>query len=202
MTVLVNDPRVAEAVLAKRRGSGLDRFDEMWDGVYVVAPIANNEHQHISTRLSAALMFVEDSGLGRVFCGANVSDLDADWTKNYRVPDVLVFLNGNPAEDRHTHWFGGPDFAVEIVSPQDRSRDKLDFYARVGVRELLIVDRDPWQLELFRLSNGHLQSVGISTLANSQPLESHVVPLTLRLAPGDKRPAIAVTSRDGHSWTI
>ena len=61
----------------------------------------------------------------RIFPGCNVSDRPKRWKKNYRCPDVAVFLPGNPAEDRETHWFGGPDFAVEILSPYDRSREKL-----------------------------------------------------------------------------
>jgi hypothetical protein len=81
--------------------------------------------------------------LGRVHAGANVSDQLDDWRQNFRVPDVLVFLNSNPAEDRDTHWFGGPDFAVEIASRWDRSREKIAFYSSIGVRELLIIDRDP-----------------------------------------------------------
>ena len=37
---------------------------------------------------------------------------------------------------------GGPDFLVEVASPGDRSLDKLAFYEGIGVRELLMVDRD------------------------------------------------------------
>jgi Uma2 family endonuclease len=203
MPTLVNNPRLEEELIADRRDRGIDKFDEVWDGVYVMAPIANNEHQVLQTRLSAILSgLIDFTGLGQVFNGANVSDQEEDWTKNYRVPDLLVFFNGNPAEDRSTHWFGGPDFAVEIVSRWDRSREKTDFYASVGVRELLIIDRDPWQLELFRLTNGRLASVAVATESNKLLAESQVVPISLRLTGGEGRPGIAVTSRDGQSWTI
>jgi hypothetical protein len=170
MPTLVNNPVLEESLIAERRERGIDKFDEVLDGVYVMAPIANNEPD--------------------------------DWTHNYRVPDVLAFLNGNPAQDRGSHWFGGPDFAVEIVSKWDRSREKIDFHAGVGVRELLIIDRDPWQLELFRRTGDQLVSTATATLANALTIESQVVPITLRFVPGDKRPAIAVTSRDGQAWTI
>ena len=173
MPTLVNDPRVEETLLAHRRQSGLDKYDEVWDGVYVMAPIANNEHQGLLSRLTTILVGqIEFPGLGRVFPGANVSDRPLDWQQNYRVPDVLVFLNGNPAEDRDSHWFGGPDFAVEISSPGDQSREKIDFYSRVGVRELLIIDRDPWQLELFRLTAGRLESAAIATEQNGLAIQS------------------------------
>jgi len=203
MPTLVNDPRVEETLLAHRRQSGLDKYDEVWDGVYVMAPIANNEHQGLLSRLTTILVGqIEFPGLGRVFPGANVSDRPLDWQQNYRVPDVLVFLNGNPAEDRDSHWFGGPDFAVEISSPGDQSREKIDFYSRVGVRELLIIDRDPWQLELFRLTAGRLQSVAVATTANALTIQCQVVGIALQLVPGEKRPAIAVASAEGQSWTI
>jgi Uma2 family endonuclease len=203
MPTLINNPVLEEALIAERRERGLDKYDEVWDGVYVMAPLANNEHQQIQTRFSSILTrLVDFAGLGRVYGGANVSDQPDDWTRNYRVPDVLVFVNGNTAEDRGTHWLGGPDFAVEIVSRWDRSREKLDFYSGVGVRELLIIDRDPWQLELFRLTEGQLRSVTIATQQNGLVVESQVVPISLSLTGGQKRPAIAVKSQDGQSWSI
>ena len=97
-----------------------------------------------------------ESRLGKVMAGVNVSDREHGWKKNYRCPDVVVFLNHTKAVDCDTFWFGGPDFAVEIASPGDRSREKLEFYAKVGTRELLLVDRKPWSLELYRLDGEKL----------------------------------------------
>lgn len=67
---------------------------------------------------------------------------------------MAVFLKGNPALDRVTHWQGSGDLVVEVVTKGDRSREKLDFYAKLGTREVVVVDRDPWQLELYRLHRG------------------------------------------------
>jgi len=203
MPMLINNPGREDALIAQRREGGIDGHDEVWDGVYVMAPIANNEHQDISTSLTVILgLLIMFPRLGRVHGGANVSDQLDDWTQNYRVPDVLVFLNGNPAQDRGSHWLGGPDFAIEIASPGDRSREKIDFYSRVGVRELLIIDRDPWQLELFRPVGGRLQSAVVATPADAVSIQSEIVGITLGFVPGEKRPGIAVASRDGQSWTI
>jgi len=64
---------------------------------------------------------------------------------------------------------GGPDFAVEILNPGDRTPEKLPFYASVNVRELLVVDRDPWSLELFRLCDGQCyRSERLSSLTPSR----------------------------------
>src|SRR5207244_1984588 len=145
MAVLVLDPTEQRRLKRARRLSGADRFDEVWNGVYDMAPLANNEHQYLATNLAAVIgTAIVQPDEGQVFAGCNVSDREVNWEKNYRCPDVAVFLKGNPAKDCDTHWFGEPDFAVEIVSPGDRSRKKLSFYASVGVRELLILDRKPW----------------------------------------------------------
>lgn len=195
-----------EQIIAERRAARADRWDEVWDGVYQLMPLPNNEHQGIVGRFDRVLgTVVEDQKLGRVFPGANITDQEADWTCNYRCPDVAVFLNGTGAEDRHTHWFGGPDFAVEVVSEHDRSREKLEFYARVATRELLLVDRAPWSLELYRLGPEGLGLVGRSTIADPVVLTSAVVPLSFALAPGegDERPQVVATHADGApTWRI
>jgi Uma2 family endonuclease len=152
MSILIHDQAFADDLLARRRASGTDVYDEVWEGVYVMSPMANNEHQSLATEFAAAITTVIDwRGLGRTLAGGNVSDRRDDWTQNYRIPDVLVFLNETEAEDCGTHWFGGPNFAIEIVSPGDRTLDKLGFYAAVGTRELLVIDRDPWKMTLYQI---------------------------------------------------
>ena len=184
MSMIINDEAVAARLLEERRAKGLDGHDEVWDGVYVMSPLANNEHQRITTELAVFFhSIVNARGRGTVYPGANVSDRDDDWTKNYRVPDVLVFLNETKAEDRGTHWYGGPDFAVEIVSPGDRSLEKLDFYAKVNTRELLIIDRDPWRLTLFRRGDdAKMHSVASST-REGQAVVSQVISAEFGLVP-------------------
>lgn len=132
--------------------------------------------------------------------GLNVSDRDDDWKSNYRCPDVAVYLPNSQATIRETHSVGGPDFLIEVISPDDRSRDKLDFYARVACREALVVDRNPWALELYRLERA-LAEPERSTLADPRVLASEVLPLTLRLQAGPNRPQIVVADpRDGRQW--
>jgi Uma2 family endonuclease len=199
---MVLDPWIAERLKAERAASGLDRHDEVWEGMYMMAPLANNEHQTLQARLTTVIQ----NALGLdsaavVQGGANVSDREHDEMDNYRIPDVVVVFPGGAARDCDTHWFGGPDFCVEIASPGDRSRDKLDFYASIGVRELLLVDRDPWALEVFRLTTGRLDSAGRSNLSNGAALKSEVVPVSFRLTSGPKRPMIEVSHHDGvQQW--
>ena len=141
MSLLIHDELLSRELINLRRSAGLDRYDEVWDGVYVMSPMADNEHQDLVTEFATIFRAVIDwKKLGRTLAGANVSDQHSDWTKNFRVPDVLVFLNGSKAEDRGTHWLGGPDFAIEVISSGDHALDKLEFYAQVRTRELLVVD--------------------------------------------------------------
>lgn len=204
MALMVLDPSVEEQLIAERRESGADRYDEVWNGVYIMAPLANNEHQDLQSGLTGAIKnAVGWTGVARVHAGANVSDRDDDWMQNYRIPDVVVVFPGGAARDCGTHWCGGPDFCVEIASRGDRSRDKIDFYAQIGVRELLVIDRDPWALELHRLAARRLELVGRSDLINPQALVSSVLPTSFRLVPGPRRPAIDVSHRDGaQHWLV
>jgi len=202
MTMRICDPYLAEHLRAERKATGADRWDEVWEGVYVVAPLPNDEHQE----LVADFVYVFKSTAGpaaKVRPRVNVSDRDEGWTHNYRGPDVVVFLPGTKAVNRGTHWVGGPDFAVEILSEEDRSREKLPFYGKVGVHELLMVDRNPWALELYRLEGEQLALVSRSTPERPETLASQVLPLAFRLVEGEERPRVEVTHRDGvRKWNI
>src|SRR5688572_6045764 len=93
MTVMVLDPRESERLIAERKALGLDRYDEVWEGVYVMPPLADNEHQSLSTRIGGVMSNVVPwPDAGEVFVGVNVSDRVEDWRFNYRIPDVAIYL--------------------------------------------------------------------------------------------------------------
>ncbi|WP_254510688.1 Uma2 family endonuclease [Anatilimnocola floriformis] len=193
MTTLIIDPLAEADYLADRRAKGLDRYDEVWDGVYIVSPLPEYYHQEIVGDLNSCLQTaLRRQKLGRVVPGCNISDRAGDWMQNYRCPDVVVFLTTTTAKFHGAHWEGGPDFAVEVVSENDRTWDKLDFYAKVGTRELLIVDRKPWQLTLLRLQEGSFIEVGTSTQTDQVELPSAVIPFTFRLVKQPYGPAIEI----------
>ena len=204
MTMIIRNREFASHVRAEREATDASQFDEVWDGVYVVSPTPNNEHQFLAAELWLVFRSVIDSaGRGRSFNRINVSDRQEGWTHNYREPDVAVFLQGGQARDYGTHWCGGPDFAVEILSEDDMAREKRPFYARVGVHELLIIDRDPWALELYRLDAGELTLVGQSSLDQPDLLDSEVLPLGFRLVDGPERPQIEVNgTAQPERWVI
>lgn len=201
MATLITDPELEEQIRAQRAEWGVDRFDEVWEGMYLMNPIPNPEHMHLQGNLVWAFKNALISSPAIVNPGVNVSDRADDWTKNYRCPDVAVVLPGGIARECAAHYLGGPDFVVEIISPYDRSREKLSFYGQIGVRELLLIDRDPWGLEFYRLHDGELKLAGQSRLDQPDTLQSTVLPLTFRLIPGDTRPKIKVRRTDGvQEW--
>jgi Uma2 family endonuclease len=204
MDLLITDPGISKKMIRQRRLRGIDQKDEVWEGVYVMAPPPNDEHQEFISDLGTVFtLAIRWSGLGLVRPGVGITDREEGWTKNFRVPDISVFLNGTTAINKGSHWYGGPDFAVEIISDHDRSREKFDFYAKVGVKELLLVDRDPWALELYRLHDGVLNLVGKSDLTSRVILNSQVIPLSFQLANGESRPTITILHSDGlQRWSV
>ena len=204
MATVVEDKDLERQLRRHRKRTGADRYDEVWDGVYVMAAMPNNDHQRLVNKLAFALeAVIGQNDRGTVFPGVNVSDRPTHWKRNYRCPDVVVFLEGNPAENRGTHWFGGPDLAIEIVSPGDRTEAKLPFYAAVGTREVLIVRRDPWQMELFRLAGDSLTLVGVSAPESQQQLRTESVPFTWRIVADTHRPRIEMAcTEDDQRWLI
>jgi Uma2 family endonuclease len=204
MATVIMDRGYAELLRKERAANGADRWDEVWEGTYMMAPLPNIEHQQIANRLAAICLDVVGWNSGAiVMAGTNVSDRVAGWEHNYRCPDVAVYFPGNPAKNCSTHWCGGPDFAIEITSDDDRTRDKLPFYGKVSTRELLVIDRDPWQLELFRLSRKTLKSAGKLTVKSKQVLTSQVMHFTFQLVRSSNRLGINVVHiPDGKNWLV
>ena len=199
MSVLITDPEWGLELRAEREKQDGDKWNEVWNGVLVMPTLPNDEHQEIQANLIVPLVL---AGLGKVRGGVNVTDRHPDWKENFRGPDVVVYLPGNPAINYGTHWLGGPDFLVEIISPGDMAWDKLEFYAEVKTQEVMIVDRDPWRLELYRLNDGVLELAGSSDLENPAVLTSRVLPFTFQLVEGPKRPTIRmVNTGTGQVWT-
>jgi Uma2 family endonuclease len=203
MGVWIRDSLLSDRLIAERRATGADRYDEVWDGEYVMSPMANNEHQQLAGVLTA--IFTQIVGVGEgIWCqpGANVSDQETAWTTNFRCPDVVVVLPGCHAVNRDTHWFGGPDLVVEIVSEGDASYEKFEFYSKIAVREALIIDRDPWSLEMYRLNEaGELALVGRSDLEQAGSVQSEVIGAELRLIKRKPRPRIEVNElKTGRIW--
>jgi Uma2 family endonuclease len=141
---------VTDQELADRRSKGLDRWDEMWDGVLHMTPAPTLEHQRLLDRLIEFLApLLRASGRGRLVSAINVFGDAA----NYRIPD-LTFVTAGREFILHEDGVrgGAPDAVIEIRSPHDETYEKLPFYASLGITDVIVIDRDSKRPELYRLA--------------------------------------------------
>ncbi len=144
--------QVPDHLLAQRKLTGADQWDEMWDGVLHMGPSPNRTHQELEGVLETwfRLHWAPTCG-GKVYHQINLAR-DRNWTSNYRIPD-LVLLTPDRFDIDHDEYFeGAPSAVVEIRSPGDESYEKLPFYAQLGVPEVWIFDRDTRSPELHQLT--------------------------------------------------
>jgi len=204
MAMLIENPRLEEELIAQRKAWDADQHDEVWEGVYFMPPIANTDHQRMIIRFSSVLVTTIDApGLGIALPGVNLAASAEVWEHDYRVPDVVAFLADTTAENHDAFWTGAADFIIEITSPRDRTYEKIAFYSRIGVRELLIVNRQSWTLELYRNQDGGLQKAGESSLERPEILSSERLPLEFWLMPDRTRPQIHIRHKTtGERWVV
>ncbi len=200
MAILIFDLDCIAEIYRLWPGLDDERTTEVWDGLTVLTPKPDAEHHDVVGGLFGVFdASIRARFLGIASAGATLSDRTPDWRGNYVNPDAVVFLNANPAVNHDTHWVGGPDLAVEVVSPCETPLAKFAFYAAVGTKELLLVHRDPWKLELFCLIEGKLRLAGASPAA----VTSAALGLRFRLVEGTPRPRIAVTHpATGGAWSV
>ena len=129
-TFVMDPPPAVEDLIAERHALGQDLYDEVWEGEYHVAPAPSGGHARIQARLIEVLRpLALTAGLdGGGPCNVGGST-------DYRVPD-LAFIR----DWRDEVWYPEAAIVVEIASPGDESRAKLDFYFRHGADEVLIVE--------------------------------------------------------------
>jgi Uma2 family endonuclease len=165
-----------EELIEERRRKGLDRWDEMWEGVLHMVPPPTDWHQLFTSDLiftikqvakPLGLLVSHDTGLYR-----------PGTQKDYRVPDVLV----NRPEHRTTGRSEAAELVIEVLSPDDESRDKLPFYASLGVKEALLIDPNTRVVEAFTLQGGKLQPVKLT----DRSFVSGVLGMTFKTLDGPK----------------
>jgi len=202
MVAQILDSILVDQLIADRQARGIDQHDEVWNGMYVMSPIANDEHQELVGFINSVLFqVIQSAGLGLVRPGVNLTDMPEDWTHNYRVPDVVVFLHGGSGICHGAFWSGGPDLAVEISSTGERPAKKLKFYNRIGTKELLIVEREPWRLLLYRCMRGKLVSTG-KVGVNGKALLSKSAHLSFSLRGDADDPELVLQHSDGRVWKL
>ena len=145
-------PDVSPTELARRKLTGIDRWYEMWEGVLHMAPAPYDEHQRILGELLAFLLPLLKRGRrGALRPGINVFR-EASPKEDYRIPDLTFVATGREAIlAKDGVRGGGPDAVIEIRSPGDETCDKFPFFAALGIREVVVIDRDSKKTEVHRL---------------------------------------------------
>lgn len=137
--LLKHPPQVLDEWLERRRALGQDGYDEVWDEVYHVVPMAHGRQGRLQVRLTVAL----DEQARRAGLEAS-GPVNIGRPGNFRVPDGAFFRGADTAL-----WNPTAAIVVEILSPDDDSWLKLGFYFDHGVEELLYVDPDERTVQWF-----------------------------------------------------
>ena len=140
---------VPPEVIEDRRRKGLDRLDEVWEGVYHMVPPPSEEHQEVTDTLFGIFFaYIKKHGLGVLRTIKGVRDRD----DNYRIPEWIFLRAGRESLLKRDSGYvdEGPDVVLEVRSPGDETDAKIPFYEKVGTRELLLIDRDTRRVELLR----------------------------------------------------
>jgi Uma2 family endonuclease len=128
--VLGPRPPEFEALLERRHALGQDLYDEVWEGEYHVVPAPHPFHGYVDRRLAVILdPLAQRAGL------VGTGPFNLGTPDDYRVPDGGLH-RGMPM----TTFVPTAAVVVEIVSPDDETWNKVDFYAAHSVDELLIAD--------------------------------------------------------------
>ena len=138
-------------ILAWRKRTGADQWDEMWEGVLHMPPMPNREHQDLEWAMETYLRLRWARPRGaKVYHQINLAS-PGGWTNNYRIPDLVLLSPERFSIDHNEYFEGAPDVVVEIRSRGDESYEKLPFYAALGVPEVWIIDRDSKTPEIYVL---------------------------------------------------
>jgi Uma2 family endonuclease len=147
-------PVVPEHILQWRKTTGAHCWDEMWEGVLHMTPEPSRTHQDLQGALYTWLRVHWAMPKGyKVYPPVNLA-LPGGWPHDYRIPDVVLLTPDRFHIDHDEYFEGAPTAVVEIRSPDDETFEKLPFYAKLGVPEVWIVDRDAKVPQVHRLTDG------------------------------------------------
>ncbi|HEV7804285.1 MAG TPA: Uma2 family endonuclease [Solirubrobacteraceae bacterium] len=165
MTTLVlgTPPPELQALLERRRRAGVDRLDEVWQGVRHMVPGPSFEHACVAQQLAVLLDGpARAAGLVPTMHEFNVGESEHD----FRVPDGGLHRPGACGV-----WHPTVAAVVEILSAGDESWQKLPFYAEHHVDEVLLVDLAERMITWLALHGGGYEPVERSGLIELGPTD-------------------------------
>lgn len=157
---------VPEEFLEERARLGHDRKDELWEGVlHLMPPAASPIHGFVALNLTHALgqIGARQGLVAYIEVGVYAPELEpASW----RVPDGSL-ARPDQVSDRGLE---GAVLALEVLSPRDESRKKFEFYARVGVSEVWLVDPKTREPEIYTIVDGAFAQLPPTNGVHRSPL--------------------------------
>jgi Uma2 family endonuclease len=140
---------------------------QLIEGDLYMAPAPNRFHQDISRNLQGALdRYLETNPIGILYN----APFDVYLTNiDVFQPDLIVVLNQNRFILIDAGAEGPPDFVVEILSPKTWQLDlvnKKRVYARLGVKELWIIDPEVSTVAVYRFEQNPADPVHVWTEAD------------------------------------
>ncbi|HEU0250585.1 MAG TPA: Uma2 family endonuclease [Solirubrobacteraceae bacterium] len=152
MRTIVHVPR---AEIERRQRLGIDGRDEVWAGVYRMIPPPSFAHQCVGEQLAALLAEpARAAGLRPL-----IREFGIGSAEDFRVPDGGL-LRG----EVDGVWQPTAALVLEILSPRDKTWQKLSFYAAHEVQELLIVDPRKRTVRWLSLRDGRYEPIERSGL--------------------------------------
>lgn len=152
--VLGPRPEELEALIRRRRALGLDTFDEVWEETYHVAPAAHPAHGYVDHALAVLL-----DPYARVAGLVPTGPFNLGAPEDYRVPD-----HGYHRSLPQDVWVSTAAIVVEIVSPDDETYAKFDFYGAHGVEEMIVADPLLQSVRCFRMDGARYVEAPASDL--------------------------------------
>ena len=129
---------------------------ELIDGVPYMMSAPTWQHQEVMGNIYVQLHSFLKGKTCKVFLAPFDVRLNADTFDNTVVqPDIVVVCDSNKM--MKTGYVGGPDMAIEILSPSTSRMDrniKFNKYLQAGVREYWIVDSESKTLAVHILKDG------------------------------------------------
>lgn len=126
-------------------------YREYINGEVFEKPMPNREHGALSAELIRLIgNYLAESREARIFNEFRHIDRGQDWVY---LPDINVTLAGRLGPFASGPEPVQPDFAIEILSPDDRySRiaERVDFYMRAGTQLLWLVDPEARTIAAYR----------------------------------------------------
>jgi Uma2 family endonuclease len=150
-------------------------YFQLIEGRLYMSPSPEFFHQDVTLNIAYHLRrFLDQHRLGKVAIAP--SDVQLDFV-NVHQPDVYFVSNERLGIIRKQGPVGAPDLVVEVLSRSTARLDKgpkLRVYARSGVRELWLVDKDKKQVTVYRFA----KSIGapVAVVSGRQKLTTPLLP--------------------------